>query len=501
MSKSKQWTWGPSQAAAFDRMKDELTQPTTLALYDPSAPTKISADASAYGLGAVLLQKFDTWKPVAFASRSMSETERRYAQIEKEALATTWACEKFADFVVGKHIEIETDHKPLVPLLGAKHLDCLPPRILRFRLRLDRFSYDINHVPGKELYTADTLSRAPLPATSSENMQEELAELCMEAIISHLPASNQRLETYRQAQSSDPICQQILKYCREGWPDKRQIESALKAYWPAQGELTESNGLLMYGQRMVIPTALRAETLSKLHEGHQGIVRCRLRAKISVWWPGISKQLTSFIERCPECARDAKPAREPLIPTSLPSYPWQKVAADIFTLKGQEYLVIVDYFSRYPEVQKLKSTTTQGIVNVLKAAFARHGIPETFRSDNGPQFSSQEFKDFSSKYNFQHCTSRPHFPSSNGQAEKAAQTVKNLLKNATDPFLALLSYRATPLPWCGRSPSELLMGRKIQSTLPTSTMTLTPQWPYFNEFRQANQEYKQQQKRDFDERH
>ena len=209
---------------------------------DPSAPTKISADASAYGLGAVLLQKFDTWKPVAFASRSMSETERRYAQIEKEALATTWACEKFADFVVGKHIEIETDHKPLVPLLEAKHLDCLPPRILRFRLRLDRSMYDINHVPGKELYTADTLSRAPLPTISSENTQEELAELCMEAIISHLPASNQRLETYRQAQSSDPICQQILKYCREGWPDKRQIESALKAYWPAQGELTESNG-------------------------------------------------------------------------------------------------------------------------------------------------------------------------------------------------------------------------------------------------------------------
>ena len=258
--------------------------------------------------------------------------------------------------------------------------------------------------------------------------------------------------------------------------------------------------MTLYGQRMVIPTALRAETLSKLHEGHQDIVRCRLRAKISVWWPGISKQLTGFIERCPECTRDAKPAREPLIPTSLPSYPWQKVAADIFTLKGQEYLVMV-YFSRYPEVQKLKSTTPQGIVNVLKVAFARHGIPETFRSDNGPQFSSQEFKDFANKYNFQHCTSSPHFPSSNGQAERAVQTVKNLLKNATDPFLALLSYRATPLPWCGRSPSELLMGRKIRSTLPTSIMTLTPQWPYLNEFRQANQEYKQQQKRDFDERH
>ena len=134
---------------------------------------------------------------------------------------------------------------------------------------------------------------------------------------------------------------------------------------------------------------------------------CHLRAKISVWWPGISKQPTSFIERCPECARDAKPAREPLILTSLPSYPWQKVAADIFTLNGQEYLVIVDYFSRYPEVQKLKSTTTLGIVNVQKAAFTRHGIPETFRSDNGPQFSSQEFKDFAASTTFNTALAAP----------------------------------------------------------------------------------------------
>ena len=274
-------------------MKEELSRPTTLALYDPTAPTKISADASVYGLGAVVVQRYESWKPVAFASRSMSEMERQYAQIEKEALATTWACEKFADFIIGKHIEIETDHKPLVPLLGAKHLDCLLPRILRFRLRLDRFSYDIKHVPGKELYTADTLSRAPISnhLTESALTQQQVVEVCMERTISHLPVSNQRLETYRQAQSTGPICQQILKYCREGWSDKKQVDPSVKTYWEAQGELTESNGLLMYAQRMVVPKALQTETLSKLHQGHQGIVRCRLRAKISVWWPGLAKQL------------------------------------------------------------------------------------------------------------------------------------------------------------------------------------------------------------------
>lgn len=162
LSSKNSWTWGPRQRESFEALKKELTQPTTLALYNPEAETKISADASSYGLGAVLLQKTpEGWKPVAYASRSLTETERRYAQIEKEALAVTWASEKFSEYVLGKHYQLETDHKPLVPLLQDKRLDSLPPRILRFRLRLDRFDYTIYHVPGKELYAADTLSRAP----------------------------------------------------------------------------------------------------------------------------------------------------------------------------------------------------------------------------------------------------------------------------------------------------------------------------------------------------
>ena len=112
--------WGPAQEEAFQKVKEELTKPTVLALYNPNAKTKIRADASAYGLGAVLLQHHERedWKPIAYTSKSMSETEKRYSQIEKEALALVWACEKFADYIIGKHIQIETDHKPLVLLLG-----------------------------------------------------------------------------------------------------------------------------------------------------------------------------------------------------------------------------------------------------------------------------------------------------------------------------------------------------------------------------------------------
>ena len=163
LSSKVAWTWAHLQDEAFHKLKEEICSPRVLALYDVNAKTKVSADASAHGLGAVLLQEQqNTWRPVAFASRALTDTEVRYAQIEKEALALTWALEKFSEYVLGKSIILETDHKPLVPILGRKSLDTLPPRVLRFRLRLMRFQYTIHHVPGKTLYTADTLSRAPV---------------------------------------------------------------------------------------------------------------------------------------------------------------------------------------------------------------------------------------------------------------------------------------------------------------------------------------------------
>ena len=210
------WLWGPAQEEAFNAIKSELANPATLALYDPAIPTKISADASAYGLGAVLLQQHaDMWQPVAFASRSMTDTERRYSQIEKEALALVWACEKFGDYAIGKDITLETDHKPLVPLLGKTNLDCLPPRVLRFRIRLMRFSYTITHIPGKQLYTADTLSRAPVATPDSTHLAEDShTERFVANVVLLLPASADCLHKYRTAQHNDPTCAELIVLCK-----------------------------------------------------------------------------------------------------------------------------------------------------------------------------------------------------------------------------------------------------------------------------------------------
>ena len=502
LSKNNLWTWDNTQDQAFKRIKEEITKPTVWALYDVKADMKISADASSYGLGVVLLQKNDqSWQPVTYASRTMTSTECRYAQVEKEALALTWACEKFANYVLGKKFTIETDHKPLVPLLGNKSLHSLPPRILRFRLRLTRFEYEIIHVPGKSLVMADTLSRAPITSDKDTSDLQEEVEYLMEMCINNLPANSHRLEEFRKAQAADTVCSTIIGYCQNDWPRKSSIPLEVKPYWQARGQLTVHNNLLLYGPRIAIPSSLQKEILSKIHEGHQGIQKCRLRANTSVWWPGISKHIKDLIEQCPACVKEHTPRKEPLMPTDLPDYPWQKIGTDLFFMNGANYLVAVDYFSRYLETIKLKSTTSGNIIEGLKSFFSRHGIPEIVFSDNGPQYSSCEFAEFASLYNFQHVTSSPVFPQSNGQAERTVQTAKRLLKNAKDPYMALLTYRSTPLAWCNLSPAELLMGRHLRTTLPQIDDQLRPQWKYLETFRKQNSEFKQKQKSAYDRRH
>ena len=502
LSKGNSWTWNSAQNTAFNNVKAELTKPRVLTHYNVNADLKISADASSYGLGAVLLQKNgQSWQPVTYASRATTTTECHYAQVEKEALAITWSCEKFSSYILGKKFAIETDHKPLIPLLGNKSLHSLPPRILHFRLRLARFDYVISHVPGKLLVTADTLSRAPLPSVDTQTSLQEEADYLMEACIAALPASSHRLEEFCAAQAADSVCLTLFDYCRNGWPAKHNIPVELRPFWQNRGLLTTHNNLLLCGPRIVIPVTLQREILSKIHDGHQGIQKCRLRANISVWWPGIAKQIKDIVEHCPTCTRASATKKEPLIPSELPEYPWQKLGTDIFFLNGTHYLVVVDYFSKYLEVIKLGTTTSRSVIDGLKAMFSRHGIPETVISDNGPQFSSHEFSVFANSYNFTHTTSSPYYPQSNGQAERTVQTVKHLLTKSEDPYLALLIYRATPLPWCNLSPSQLLMGRHLRTNLPQVQEHLQPKWIYLEEFKQQHANYKQKQKSAYDTRH
>lgn len=225
---------------------------------------------------------------------------------------------------------------------------------------------------------------------------------------------------------------------------------------------------------MIIPGKLRVEILDRIHDGHQGLSKCRERANTSVWWPSISSQIKLKVSSCQSCQeiRSAQP-REPLISTLLPERPWKRIGIDLCEHNKQSYLVISDYYSRFLEVLHMPTTTSTQVVRKLKATFARYGIAEEVVSDNGPQFTSAEFRELACELDFKHITSSPHHPQGNGHAERAVQVAKRILKQK-DPLLALMCYRSTPCSSTGASPAELLMGRKIRTTLPTLDSNLLP---------------------------
>ena len=251
-------------------------------------------------------------------------------------------------------------------------------------------------------------------------------------------------------------------------------------------DLTVQEGLLLYRTRLVIPVELRRDILSKIHDGHQGIVKCRALAKCSVWWPGLSQQIQSRVENCATCEKERKARPEPLKPSSFPDYPWQKVGMDSFDWCGQQYLLVIDCFSRNIQLAHLQSSaSSETVIAHCKSIFARHGIPEVVQSDNGPQFASHKFARLATDYRFTQETSSPHYPKVNGESERSVQTVKNFLLKAEDPYLALLNFRATPLQ-CGFSPAEMSMGRRLRTRVPAVPASLEPHWPRLSDMKLAN---------------
>ena len=420
LCKENQWKWGPIQDKSFLDIKHCLVSSPVLALYDPNRETKINADASSYGIGGVLLQKQDegVWKPVSYMSRALSETERRYSQIEKECLAFTWMCERSSDYILGKPIVGETDHKPLVPLLTKCTLEQVPPRIQRFRMRLMRFNIrEMSHVPGKEMHMSDMLSRQ-LPVESNEKSMIDDEEMSpfLESIVSSLPVSDVKLQQIIAAQAEDPVCTKIKEYILEGWPDKYKIPDSLKSYWNFRGELSVVGNLILKSTRILIPSLMRLEVLDRIHQVHQGIVKCRARAKQSVWWPGLSREIQDMVQGCRICLQHKVNTPEPLIPSIFPERPWQEIGIDFFYSKGRDYLLFVDYFSRFIEVSAMqKSKKADVVISALKETFARHGIPEIVRSDTGPPFDCAAFTHFAKQWDIQLLLSSPRYPQSNGE--------------------------------------------------------------------------------------
>lgn len=279
----------------------------------------------------------------------------------------------------------------------------------------------------------------------------------------------------------------MLGFIRYGWPEYiEKVPASTRHFYHMRGELSEFDGLVIRGKRIVIPIAMREFILDKIHDWHQGLAKCRERANQSVWWPKMSGDIATKVQQCEFCRENKNTQRkEPLMPSELPSRPWEKIAVDLCELKKQNYLVVSDCYSRYLEILHMPTTTSSQIVAKLKSVFARWGIPEILVSDNAANLVSAEMRQFCNDYDFVHVTSSPHFPQSNGHAERAIQLAKGIVRQEY-PLLALMTYRATPCSSTGASPAELLMGRKLRTVLPTLQDNLKPRWPDEDIIKQAD---------------
>lgn len=475
LQKESLWTWHHEHDKAVEDIKAAIVRAPVLKYFDERKEVIIQTDASSTGLGAVLLQDE---QPVAYASRALTKTEVGYSQIEKEMLAVVFSLERFDHYAYGRLVTVHSDHKPL-EVISRKPLLVAPKRLQRMLLRLQRYDYEIQYKPGREMLIADALSRAYGQSSAAQQTAFELHLETIRAVedIAVAPSKHDRL---REATRQDEALRIVMRRVKEGWPQMRKdVEPEARPYFNHRDELVEENGILLRGTRCIIPEALQDEVLQKIHGAHSGIEGCTRLAREHAFWPGMTAQVRRMVKTCDVCqAYSRKQQRETLQPTVNVRKPWSVVTADLLTFSNIDYLITTDYFSGFWEADRVARTDSSTIIVKLKQHFARYGIPDELRTDNGPQFSSREFKRFQQEWQFQHNTSSPRYPTSNGRSENAVNSAKVLMRKAkragTDVFLALLTLRNTPTQGRTTSPAQRLLNRRTKTTLPTHDSLLEP---------------------------
>jgi hypothetical protein len=472
LRKNVLFQWLPEHTEALNNIKNKLCNAASLSNFNPKEQIVLQCDASQYGLGICLMQ---SGKPVAYSSRSLTKSEQNYAQIEKELLAIVFACQKLHYYICGHpDIIVHTDHKPLVSIFKQPLSQISSSRLTRLILKTVAYKLQVNYLPGKLMHIADALSRDFLDC----NPNEEVKMYQVHSVSSRTNCHKDQL--YVHFTETDKSLQEIVCYIQSGWPRKKHcLSKEAQTYWPVRNELYIENSLVYYRNRLVVPSALRPQMLKMIHEGHQGIVKCKSLARYTLYWPGISKDIDTFVKSCLLCAKFApSQRRQPLVPLPVPDLPFQLVASDILEFKGKSYLVLIDFYSKWLEVMQLSSKSAESVIRALEVIFSIHGSPDVLFADNNP-FPSYKMQEFAKLWNFKITTCSPHFHQSNGLAEKAVDISKSFLeKCSVESSLSLakclLTYRITPIPGLNYSPAQLLMSRQLKGTVPVHTSRLIP---------------------------
>ena len=487
IKKDSEYLWTGTHEQAFQKLKDAVCESTLLSYYDKSKPIFIEVDASGQGLGAVLLQgcvsneelkqasqtdgkylKFrNKLKPIAFASKSLSEAEQRYSNIERELLGVVWAIQHFNHYTFANKINIISDHKPLQPLFSGKALTSCSPRTARLLLKVIDRDVRFFYQQGPSMHLADPLSRLSTHNTEDGN-KDEVQGLKVN-ICDITSVRNVTLDQFKEHTDMDEDFRLLKMYVMHGWPSAQQdCVEQLRSYYTFKEEISFIDGLLFKGNRVIVPKALRNKTLEVLHRSHMGIVKTQERARTSFYWPGLNKAIKDICQTCETCLQYA--ARQDkqeigLVPDCSES--WEALATDIFEFQGKYFLIIACRFSSYMVVREMDGHTAEETINKFSSVFAELGLPRTIHCDRGTNYTSTQFQEFCQSLNIKVTYSSAEHHQSN-YAERGVQTIKQFMRKTKEWQMALLEYLMTPIRHQGShsSPLQLMKKRTIRGILP-----------------------------------
>ncbi|UYV82952.1 hypothetical protein LAZ67_22001514, partial [Cordylochernes scorpioides] len=471
--KNVRWNWDLKTNKAFQDLKESLTKEPCLAYYNLNSPTELITDASPIGLGAVLIQTQQNGikRPIAYASRSLTDTEKRYSQIEKETLGCVWAIEHFNTYIWGRIFVLKTDHKPLIYMLNPKNGAVLPPRIQRLSWRLQPYDFEIEFIQGKQ-NIADIFSRQPLSNTSDEKWLEDYVHKVLSITSEELQALS--LKEIKVCTEQDPLFQKLKDMVQKGvWP--YPLNEEFKCFYKFKDELSIFDNLILKGSRILLPSKLIKRVLRIAHETHQGMTRTKQLLREKYFWINMDFDIENLIRNCPICVRNQPLINDqPLQIVPLPSKPWMKLGIDIVGPIGHHYvLTVIDYYSSYPEAMIIEDISSKTIIKKLMEIFARHGYPHEVVTDNGLQFVSTSMERFLKECGIRHIKASPYYPKSNGKIERFHRFLKKQFNSSSeegkdwkeDLSRILMSYRTTPNRSTGKTPAFLLFSREIKTKL------------------------------------
>ncbi|KAE8745059.1 hypothetical protein FOCC_FOCC008310 [Frankliniella occidentalis] len=332
LDKGRKWEWTKIHQKALDKVKSILTSKPMLVHYSLQHPIVLICDASMVGVGAVLkhlivnadgsVSEF----PVCYASRTMTPVERRYSQLDREALSLIFGVTHFHQYLYGRHFTLCTDHKPLVEIFkpGAPLPDHLSPRMVRWALKLGSLDLDLKYRPGKSMASADMLSRNPVSVAFVEDF-EPVCIFLLDVKSPNYPLTSKDIAL---ATKQDPTLSQVFQWIHRGWPDKSPSEE-FKPYFRNTEAFSLLNDCILYDDRVVVPERLQAQALQLIHSDHFGVCYSKAMARSLVWWPGLDKEIAALVASCVICRKTAH--RPPQSATSvwpLPTKPWERLHVD-----------------------------------------------------------------------------------------------------------------------------------------------------------------------------